>query len=150
MNIRVPLIASALAIAAASGAAPLQARAPQPPISAEAIAGLVEARAPQSITIFVYVAGLDNPRGLKFGPDGALYVAEGGKGGTTSTAGKCTRVISPVDPYTGGRSGGRISKISSQRVRTTVTDQLPSGQTSAALGSLVSGVADVAFVGHTL
>ena len=32
--------------------------------------------------VSVYASGLNNPRGLKFGPDGNLYVAEGGKGGT--------------------------------------------------------------------
>ena len=31
----------------------------------------------------VYATGLEGPRGLKFGPDGALYVAEAGLGGNT-------------------------------------------------------------------
>src|SRR5262245_5591793 len=31
--------------------------------------------------IQVIASGLDNPRGLSFGPDGALYVAEAGRGG---------------------------------------------------------------------
>lgn len=30
----------------------------------------------------VWATGLDNPRGLAFGPDGALYVVEAGRGGT--------------------------------------------------------------------
>jgi hypothetical protein len=33
-------------------------------------------------TVSVVMSGLDNPRGLAFGPKGALYVAESGRGGT--------------------------------------------------------------------
>lgn len=52
-------------------------------------------------------------------------------------------------PYTGGFNS-RISKISPTGVRSTVVDSLPSSQTTPALGSLVSGVADVQFIGGTL
>ncbi len=34
--------------------------------------------------ITVVASGLNNPRGLRFGPDGNLYVAEAGLGGTLS------------------------------------------------------------------
>lgn len=97
----------------------------------------------------VFATGLDNPRGLKFGPDGKLYVAEGGRGGTNSTVGQCTQVPAPIGPYTGGMTA-RISTINSKGVRTTVVDNLPSSQTSTASGSLVSGVGDVAFIGNQL
>jgi hypothetical protein len=101
-------------------------------------------------SVSVYATGLNNPRGLEFGPDGALYVAEGGTGGTNSTEGLCEQVEAPIGPYTGSPTGGRISRISANGTRTTVTDQLPSSQTSPLTGSLVSGVADVAFIGNTL
>jgi hypothetical protein len=110
---------------------------------------LAFASAEDAASITVFATGLDNPRGLEFGSDGALYVAEGGRGGTNSTVGSCDQVVPPVGPYTGGRTG-RISRISPAGVRSTVVDELPSSQTSPALGSLVSGVADVAFVGRNL
>lgn len=111
-------------------------------------------RAARHVTVTgtsIYYAGLDNPRGLTFGPDGYLYVAEGGTGGTAeqTTAAQCDQVIPPIGPYSGDYTA-RISKISSAHVRTTVVDNLPSNQTSAVSGSLVSGVADVEFVGNTL
>src|SRR5262250_2690978 len=96
--------------------------------------------------VSVFATGLNNPRGLKFGPDGNLYVAEGGVGGSDSTVGQCEQVVPPVGPYTGSPVGGRIAKIDATGVRTTVVDTLPSSQTSPNLGSLVSGVADVAFI----
>lgn len=102
-----------------------------------------------TLSVSVFATGLNNPRGLKFGPDGYLYVAEGGLGGTDSSTGLCDQVIPPIGPYTGGFTA-RISKISSDGTVSTVVDNLPSDQTSAQSGGLVSGVADVAFVGNTL
>jgi len=99
-----------------------------------------------------YATGLDNPRGLKFGPDGNLYVAEGGQGGTTvsTTSDDCEQVVEPVGPYTAGEPTGRVSSISPDGERTTVVDGLPSSQTSMNLGGLVSGVGDIAFIDNTL
>jgi len=100
------------------------------------------------ISSSVFSTGFNNPRGLKFGPDGNLYVAEGGVGGTNLTT--CTQVIPPVGPYTGSRTGSRISRIGNDGIRTTFVDNLPSSQTSPASGSDVQGVGDVAFIGNTL
>lgn len=99
--------------------------------------------------VSIFATGLNNPRGLAFGPDGNLYVAEGGLGGTNSTVGRCTQVPTPVGPYLGGLTA-RISKISPSGVRTTVVDKLPSDQTGPGTGRGVSGVADVQFIGGTL
>jgi len=95
--------------------------------------------------VSVFATGLNNPRGLSFGPDGSLFVAEGGAGGAQSTVGVCDQVPGPIGPYTGDMSS-RISRITRDGVRETVVDQLPSSQTSPGSGSLTSGVADVKFV----
>ena len=100
-------------------------------------------------TMTVFSSGFNNPRGLKFGPDGYLYVAEGGVGGTdTSTT--CAQVLPPIGPYLGSITGSRISRVNQNGERTTFVDNLPSSQTGVATGSLVSGVADIAFIDHTL
>ena len=64
----------------------------------------LEARADVSVTVFA--TGLNDPRGLAFGPDKHLYVAEAGAdGGALSTVGQCDQVAPPVGPYTGGNTG---------------------------------------------
>jgi hypothetical protein len=95
-------------------------------------------------TVKVLFTGLNNPRGLAFGPDGKLYVAEGGTGGTmTTTALQCTQVPA-VGPYGGGFTAS-ISSINMHGVRTIAASGLPSDQTNATTGGFVSGVADIAF-----
>ncbi len=93
--------------------------------------------------VTVVASGLNNPRGLAFGQGGALYVAEGGTGGTASTVGQCTQVAPPIGPYTGGFTSS-ISRISRQGTRTVVASGLPSSQTAPPMIE-VSGVADVTF-----
>jgi hypothetical protein len=87
----------------------------------------------------VVADGLDNPRGIGFGPDGALYVAESGSGG----AGPCV-----PGPEGGevcfGRTGAvtRISKRSQHRVLTGLPSVAEEG------GVAANGPVDLGFSGH--
>ena len=95
----------------------------------------------------VVAGGLNAPRGLRFGPDGDLYVAEGGTGGkNATTAAQCTQVPGPVGPYTGGNTGD-IVKIDKSGKKTVVAAGFPSSVAST--GDL-SSVSDVVFVGKDL
>ncbi|HSQ83027.1 MAG TPA: ScyD/ScyE family protein [Casimicrobiaceae bacterium] len=122
------------------------------------LVGTVAAQIPQpvgsgSATVSVFVAGgLNSPRGLKFGPDGKLYVAEGGTGSSDTNPappndfGNCTAGLGGPGQYYGSPTGSRISQIDKDGNVTTFVDNLPSSEASG----LVSGVADVAFIGDTM
>jgi sugar lactone lactonase YvrE len=93
----------------------------------------------------VFATGLRFPRGLKFGPDSRLYVAESGLGGEDTTVGLCDQ-----DPNFGPFHSGRTSRVTSfdlQGNRTVVVDNLPS---SIDIFGETFGAADVAFLGNTL
>ena len=92
----------------------------------------------------VVAFGLEGPRGMTFGPDGLLYFAEAGLGGTQTVPPGCQGVPAPVGPNHGGLTA-RISRIESNGERTTVVAGLPSGLTSLPTGD-TNGASDVAFV----
>ena len=80
-------------------------------------------------------SGLDNPRGLAFGPDGALYVAEAGSGGT----GPCQKTARG-STLCFGRTGA-VTRIGGGRQRR-VVQQLPS--LAPVSGQKATGPSDVA------
>jgi hypothetical protein len=98
-------------------------------------------------TPFMLASGLQGPRGLRFGPDGYLYVAEAGTGGTNSTIGQCPQVPGPPGPGpdTGGLTA-RISKISPSGKVTTVASGFPSVSIGPGGANGTIGVADVVFL----
>lgn len=86
----------------------------------------------------VIASGLDNPRGLNFGPDGALYVAEAGRGGTSSichfSTDLGTRCYGPT---------GAVTRITNIGVHERVLTGLPSiAQPS---GNMAQGPNDIDF-----
>jgi hypothetical protein len=95
----------------------------------------------------VVATGLTNPRRVRFGPAGLLYVAEAGVGG--SLQGTCAwpgNMFTAAGPYLGGYTG-RVSRIRRDGTRETVADGLPSF-TDGFGDSL--GPTDIAWIGGTL
>jgi len=115
------------------------------------IFGMAVSIAPQALpaqlsaNASVVATGLNAPRGLRFGPEGDLYVAEAGTGGSNLTS-DCPQVIPPVGPYKGGMTAD-ILKFDRNWNRTTVASGLPS--TVDAMGDL-QGVSDLQFMNGTL
>jgi len=104
---------------------------------------LLGASAAAATTVTPVMTGLDNPRGLAFGPEGALYVAEAGSGGD----GPC-QVLRPAD--LGGALScygptGRISRYWRGEQEPVVTG-LPSYATASGQGA--TGPHDLALHGH--
>jgi hypothetical protein len=84
------------------------------------------------------MSGLDNPRGLAFGPEGALYVAEAGKGGS----GPCTVLRGLFQCYGATGAVSRLWRGQQERIAT----GLPSLRVTAT-GETI-GPSDVAMLGR--
>ncbi|MEV0821806.1 ScyD/ScyE family protein [Nonomuraea rubra] len=109
-----PAAANAAGLAFAAAAAPAAPAAP-----ATAGSGPGTTAGPRT-TMTVIASGLDNPRGLNFGPGGVLYVAEAGRGGPgpcIAGAQKQTFCLGPT---------GAVTAVSKGRQRRVVTGGLPS------------------------
>jgi sugar lactone lactonase YvrE len=99
------------------------------------------------LTPEVFADGLEFPRGFAWAPNGDMYVAEAGTGGTTTTTAEpCAQVVPPVGPYSNGPTS-RISRIDRNGHVSVFATGFPSDLNQ--LG-LVSGVADIAFVGNQM
>jgi hypothetical protein len=107
-------------------------------VLAAGVAFAAAAGADQSVT--VVMSGLDNPRGLAFGPQGALYVAEAGRGDIGEGDGPCVQpgAVQVCHGATGAVS--RLWRGKQERVAT----GLPSYATAA---GRATGPHDVAMLG---
>ena len=91
-------------------------------------------------SMLVVATGLDNPRGLSFGPDGALYVAEAGRGGTSPL---CLPGVDPSGPARCLGPTGAVTRVSGLLVQRRVVTNLPS--VAGPLGGQAQGPNDVDF-----
>lgn len=106
-----------------------------------------QAAPPANVTVFA--VGLNDPRGLAFGPDKHLYVAEAGSGGgTLSTVGLCDQIQPPLGPALGS-TRARILEFGPNG-SSIVADNLPSSELTALVGGDRSGIAALTFVGNHL
>ena len=96
-----------------------------------------------------YATGLTSPRGLTFGPDGLLYVAEAGVGGgqfPSDIRPGCREIVNVFSPYTAGYSG-RVLRVRRDGTTEVFVDGLPSATDATGVNF---GPTDVAFLGGTL
>lgn len=94
----------------------------------------------------VYASHLDGPRGLAFGPDGTLYIAEAGTGGTNPVPAGCPSLAPPIGPSHGGYTS-RISRVLRGGGQSVLLNGFPS--TVDSQGNVL-GVSDVTFLNNQL
>jgi sugar lactone lactonase YvrE len=128
-------LAAVTALGGAATAAPDNAKSPS-----QAMAEAARHGPGGSGRLTVVADGLDNPRGIGFGPDGALYVAESGSGGS----GPCVAGGPEGGETCFGRSGAvtRITKRSQHRVLTGLPSLADPG------GVAATGPVDLGFSGR--
>jgi hypothetical protein len=115
-----------------------------------ATAGAATPRALQTVA-----SGLNSPRHLSVGPDGALYVAEAGTGGPSSGAGaNCVATTNEIGIPTQNCFGttGSIARVTTAGAVSTVLSGLPSVVTEAAgpLPAEYAGPSAATFAGGKL
>jgi hypothetical protein len=99
---------------------------------------VLTARPSAQPAITVVMGGLDNPRGLAFGPEGALYVVEAGRGGT----GPCMMLRGRLRCYGATGAITRLWRGAQERIAI----GLPSYADLAGEG--VTGPHDISFLGR--
>lgn len=102
-------------------------------------AGARPAEVSASATVTVLMSGLDAPRGLAWGPEGGLYVAEAG---TSQINGPCAAVARGANCYSGTGGVSRWWKGTQERV----ASGLPSSYTAAFQD--IIGPQDISFQGR--
>ena len=94
----------------------------------------------QSPVLQVVASGLDNPRGVVFGSDGALYVAEAGRGGSSTLC--APQAENPTGPLRCYGPSGAITRVTSSGQQRVVTG-LPSLATPDGMNAI--GPMDIDF-----
>jgi len=92
----------------------------------------------QAASVSVVMRNLDNPRGLAWGPEGALYVAEAGN---TTVKGPCVTVPRGQSCYSGTGAISRLWKGEQERVASGLPSIFTAGPNDA------TGPHDIAFQG---
>src|SRR5437763_12368728 len=104
---------------------------------ASTLVSLIVVAGAAAASVTTVMSGLDNPRGLAFGPEGALYVAEAGRGGS----GPCAVLRGTVQSCYGAT--GAVSRLWRGQ-----QERIATGLPSAVRAGEVTGPHDIAMLGR--